>query len=58
MADRAEGALALAGERETLPPKLALRGLIKTRRSTSGEMITAVDDVTFDVHQGEFVCLL
>ena len=58
MADRAEGALALAGERETLPPKLALRGLVKTRRSTSGETITAVDNVTFDVHQGEFVCLL
>ena len=58
MVDRAESAVALAGEREAPPPKLSLRGLIKTRRSTSGEMLTAVDNVTFDVHQGEFVCLL
>jgi NitT/TauT family transport system ATP-binding protein len=32
--------------------------MVKTRRSTSGDTVTAVDDVTFDVHQGEFVCLL
>jgi NitT/TauT family transport system ATP-binding protein len=58
MSDRAEGAVALADDRETPAPKLSLHNLIKTRRSTSGEMVTAVDDVTFDVHQGEFVCLL
>jgi NitT/TauT family transport system ATP-binding protein len=58
MSDRAEGAVALASDRETPAPKLSLHNLIKTRRSTSGEMVTAVDDVTFDVHQGEFVCLL
>ena len=50
--------MALADDRETPAPKLSLHNLIKTRRSTSGEMVTAVDDVTFDVHQGEFVCLL
>jgi NitT/TauT family transport system ATP-binding protein len=58
MVDRAEGAVALAREREAPPPKLSLRHLMKTRRSTSGDTVTAVDDVTFDVHQGEFVCLL
>lgn len=40
------------------PPKLAVHDLVKTRRSTSGSMVTAVDHVTFDVHVGEFVCLL
>jgi NitT/TauT family transport system ATP-binding protein len=39
-------------------PKLAVRDLVKTRRSTSGVLVTAVDHVTFDVHVGEFVCLL
>jgi NitT/TauT family transport system ATP-binding protein len=40
------------------PPKLAVRDLVKTRRSTSGAVVTAVDHVSFDVHVGEFVCLL
>ena len=40
------------------PPKLAVHDLVKTRRSTSGSVVTAVDRVTFDVHVGEFVCLL
>ena len=40
------------------PPKLAVHDLVKTRRSTSGAVVTAVDHVTFDVHVGEFVCLL
>jgi NitT/TauT family transport system ATP-binding protein len=39
-------------------PKLAVRDLVKTRRSTSGAIVTAVDHVTFDVRVGEFVCLL
>jgi NitT/TauT family transport system ATP-binding protein len=39
-------------------PKLAVRDLVKTRRSTSGAVLIAVDRVTFDVHVGEFVCLL
>ena len=30
------------------PPKLAVRDLVKTRRSTSGAVVTAVDHVTFD----------
>lgn len=43
---------------EDVPTKLAVRDLVKTRRSTSGTVVTAVDHVTFDVHVGEFVCLL
>lgn len=58
MADRSERAVALAGEREWPTPKLSVAHLVKTRRSTSGDTVTVVDDVTFDVHQGEFVCLL
>ena len=40
------------------PPKLAVHDLVKTRRSTSGSVVTAVDHVTFEVRVGEFVCLL
>jgi NitT/TauT family transport system ATP-binding protein len=39
-------------------PKLAVVDLSKTRRSTSGAVMTAVDRVSFDVHVGEFVCLI
>jgi NitT/TauT family transport system ATP-binding protein len=39
-------------------PKLAVRDLVKTRRSTRGSTVVAVDHVSFDVHVGEFVCLL
>ena len=58
MADRAEGAVATKDERDSPQPKLALRDLVKTRRSTAGGTVTAVDHVTLDVFQGEFVCLL
>jgi NitT/TauT family transport system ATP-binding protein len=58
MADRAEGAVATMDDRDSPPPKLALRDLVKTRRSTAGGMVTAVDHVTLDVFRGEFVCLL
>jgi NitT/TauT family transport system ATP-binding protein len=39
-------------------PKLAVRDLVVTRRSGSGEVITATDRLTFEVATGEFVCLL
>ncbi len=58
MADRAEGAVATLGPRDAAAPKLALRDLVKTRTSTTGMTVTAVDHVTLDVLQGEFVCLL
>ncbi len=39
-------------------PKLSVRDLVKTRATTAGAQITAVDHVSFDVQPGEFVCLL
>jgi len=51
MADPSEGSMTLVGERERRSPKLAVDHLVKTRRSTSGETVTAIDDVTFEVHQ-------
>jgi NitT/TauT family transport system ATP-binding protein len=53
-----DAALRLVPDPVTSVPKLAVRDLVKTRRSTSGEVVTAVDGVTFDVAPGEFVCLL
>ena len=58
MADRSERAVAVVGGTDQPRPKLAVGRLVKTRRSTSGAEVTAVDDVSFDVHSGEFVCLL
>jgi sulfonate transport system ATP-binding protein len=58
MADRTEGSVAVLGERDRPTPKLALRDLVKTRTSTAGREAIAVDHVSLDVHQGEFVCLL
>ncbi len=51
-------ALRLAPQPEPVTPKLAVRNLVKTRVSSSGETVTAVDGVSFDVAPGEFVCLL
>jgi NitT/TauT family transport system ATP-binding protein len=42
----------------TAIPKLSVRNLVKVRRSSAGSITTAVDRVSFDVHRGEFVCLL
>jgi NitT/TauT family transport system ATP-binding protein len=39
-------------------PKLAVRNLIKDRTTAAGDTIIAVDDVSFEVAKGEFVCLL
>jgi len=38
--------------------KLSLRGLSKTYRQESGELVQAIDDVSLDVEPGEFVCLI
>lgn len=38
--------------------KLTLRGVSKTYRQESGEIVPAVKDVTLDVEAGEFVCLI
>jgi NitT/TauT family transport system ATP-binding protein len=39
-------------------PKLSVRDLVKTLVTTSGESVIAVDRVSFDVANGEFVCLI
>ena len=58
MTDASPDALRLAPEPKPLTPKLSVRNLMKTRMSTSGEPVVAVDGVSFDVAPGEFVCLL
>jgi NitT/TauT family transport system ATP-binding protein len=58
MSDAATNIVDLASVREAGPPKLEVRDLVKTRRSTTGTELTAVDHVSFQVHEGEFVCLL
>jgi NitT/TauT family transport system ATP-binding protein len=50
--------LRVAPDPREVTPKLDVRDLFKTRRSTAGEVVTAVDHVTFRVDPGEFVCLL
>lgn len=39
-------------------PVVQVRNLVKHFRRESGEIVPAVDDVSFDVHSGEFVVLL
>jgi NitT/TauT family transport system ATP-binding protein len=39
-------------------PKISARGVARTYRSARGGKVSACTDVTFDVHPGEFVCLL
>ena len=53
-----QDAVAVIREPEAPAPKLAVRNLVKTRRTTSGDTDTAVDHVSFEVERGEFVCLL
>ena len=47
-----------AGVRGRAPMKLTMRDLVKTRTSTAGRTVTAVDHVSFEVAVGEFVSLL
>jgi len=58
MSDAATNIVDLASVRDAGPPKLDVRDLVKTRRSTTGAELTAVDHVSFQVGEGEFVCLL
>ena len=58
MSDAATNIVDLASVRDAGPPKLEVRDLVKTRRSTTGTELTAVDHVSFQVSEGEFVCLL
>ena len=55
----AESVRVLATERrDPVVPKLSVRDLVVARRSASGDLVTATGRLTFDVHAGEFVCLL
>jgi ABC-type nitrate/sulfonate/bicarbonate transport system ATPase subunit len=58
MSDAATNIVDLASVRDAGPPKLEVRDLVKTRMSTTGAQVTAVDHVSFQVREGEFVCLL
>ncbi len=40
------------------PAKLSLDRVAKSYRSSSGDLVHALEDVTFDVGVGEFVCLI
>jgi sulfonate transport system ATP-binding protein len=57
---RPEGSppLSLVPEEEPGEPKLSLRGVSKWFESARGERVHALDDVSFDVAQNEFLCLL
>jgi NitT/TauT family transport system ATP-binding protein len=48
----------LADARGRAGVKLAVRDLVKTRVSTAGQTVTAVDHVSFEVMAGEFISLL
>jgi NitT/TauT family transport system ATP-binding protein len=41
-----------------VPAKLSLRGVDKSFRSASGDVVRAITDVTLDVDAGEFLCLI
>ncbi len=58
MTEASPETLRLAPEPEPVTPKLSMRNLVKTRQSVTGETVLAVDNVSFDVAPGEFVCLL
>lgn len=50
--------LSVVPEAAPLAPKLSVRGVSKSYVSTRGERIQALDDISFDVAPGEFVCLI
>ena len=50
--------LNIVPDRFTGPAKLSVRGVTKAFPSARGEPVVALDDISFDVASGEFVCLL
>jgi NitT/TauT family transport system ATP-binding protein len=50
--------LSVVPEATPLAPKLSVRGVSKSYVSTRGERIQALDDISFAVAPGEFVCLI
>jgi NitT/TauT family transport system ATP-binding protein len=56
---RPEPALGVSAEPASTPaPRLELLGVTKRFRSARGEVVGALEDVTFTVGTGEFVCLV
>jgi NitT/TauT family transport system ATP-binding protein len=51
-------ALTVVPRAESASAKLSLRGVGKSFRSAGGDVVRALEDVTFDVDVGEFVCLI
>ncbi|HYT30135.1 MAG TPA: ABC transporter ATP-binding protein [Actinomycetota bacterium] len=58
MTPEAQQRLAVVPGPRAGPAKLVLRGVGKVYGRTRGEPVTALEDVSFQVHEGEFVCLL
>ncbi|MFL5797150.1 MAG: ABC transporter ATP-binding protein [Actinomycetota bacterium] len=50
--------LGVVGEPEPSEPKLSVRGVRKTFPTTRGGRIVALEDISFDVAPGEFLCLI
>jgi NitT/TauT family transport system ATP-binding protein len=50
--------LGVVGEPEPSAPKLSVRGVRKTFPTTRAGRIVALEDITFDVAPGEFLCLI
>jgi sulfonate transport system ATP-binding protein len=50
--------LSVVPDAAPLAPKLSVQGISKSYVSSRGERIRALDDVSFDVAPGEFVCLI
>ncbi len=50
--------LGVVGEPEPSAPKLSVRGVRKSFPTTRGGRIVALEDISFDVAPGEFLCLL
>ena len=51
-------ALSIVPEPEPRPVKLSFRGVGKSFTTGTGTEVAVLDDVTFDVRAGEFVCLI
>jgi NitT/TauT family transport system ATP-binding protein len=50
--------LGVVGDPEPSEPKLSVRGVAKSFPTTRGGRVAALEDISFDVAPGEFVCLL
>jgi NitT/TauT family transport system ATP-binding protein len=58
MSQSGASTLGLVPEPAAGEPRLSVRGVSKSFASARGDPVQAIEDVTFDVAPGEFVCLL